>query len=196
MKISWARRVTIDQARYSMLSCSCNLTSCLTENTTSVLKTKHGDKSWKYVHPHVACLLFSYDCHENRDVETDFNKNSKYEIWRKQIRLVGSRCYMQSCKRDESIVKKEKCSIVQALRLCTGRAAHRGSRGKALLFLDHSTRRGERSASRSDRSLRPGKTRYPLHRRLGGPLDRSGQVRKISSPPEFDPRTVQPVTSH
>jgi len=32
-----------------------------------------------------------------------------------------------------------------------------------------------------------GKTRYPLYRRLGGPQGRSGQVRKISSPPGFDP---------
>jgi len=54
---------------------------------------------------------------------------------------------------------------------------------------------GEGSASRSGRSLPPGKTRYPLHRRLGGPQSRSGQVRKISPPPEFNPRTVQPVTS-
>ena len=30
----------------------------------------------------------------------------------------------------------------RALRLCTGRTAHRGSRGIALLFLDHGTRRG------------------------------------------------------
>ena len=28
-----------------------------------------------------------------------------------------------------------KCAIVQALRLCTGRTAHRGSRGISLLFL-------------------------------------------------------------
>jgi len=28
------------------------------------------------------------------------------------------------------------------LRLCTGRTAHRGSRGLTLLFLDHGTRRG------------------------------------------------------
>ena len=28
-----------------------------------------------------------------------------------------------------------------------------------------------------------------------GPQGRSGQVRKISLPPEFDPRTVQPVAS-
>jgi len=41
-------------------------------------------------------------------------------------------------------------------------------------------------------ALPPGKTRYPLYRRLGRPQDRSGQTRKISSPPGFDPRTVQP----
>jgi hypothetical protein len=34
-----------------------------------------------------------------------------------------------------------KCTIVQALRLCTGRTAHRGSRGIAVLFHDHGTRR-------------------------------------------------------
>jgi len=37
---------------------------------------------------------------------------------------------------------KVKCTLVQALRLCTGRTAHRASRGIALLFLDHGTRRG------------------------------------------------------
>ena len=51
----------------------------------------------------------------------------------------------------------------------------------------------EGSASRPGRSLPTGKTRYSLHRRLGGPQGRSGQVRKISAPPGFDPRTVQPV---
>jgi len=44
-------------------------------------------------------------------------------------------------------------------------------------------------------ALPPGKTRYPLYRRLGGPLGRSGLERKISPPPGFDPRTVQPVAS-
>jgi len=37
---------------------------------------------------------------------------------------------------------KVKVTLVQALRLCTGRTAHRGSRGIALLFYDHGTRRG------------------------------------------------------
>jgi len=35
-----------------------------------------------------------------------------------------------------------KRTLVQALRLCTGRTAHRGSGGIALLFHDHGTRRG------------------------------------------------------
>ena len=39
-------------------------------------------------------------------------------------------------------IKKAKCTLVQALRLCTGCTAHRGSRGIALLFHDHGTRRG------------------------------------------------------
>jgi hypothetical protein len=49
--------------------------------------------------------------------------------------------------------------------------------------------------SRPGRTLPPGKTRYPLYRRLGGPLGPSGQVRKISPSPGFDPRTVQPEGS-
>jgi len=65
---------------------------------------------------------------------------------------------------------KVKVTLVQALRLCTGRTARSGSRGIALPFLDHGTRRGVGSASRSGRSLPPGKNRYPLYRRLGGPV--------------------------
>jgi hypothetical protein len=44
-------------------------------------------------------------------------------------------------------------------------------------------------------ALPPGKTRYPLYSRLGGPQGRSGHVRKISPPPGFDPRIVHPVAS-
>ena len=38
--------------------------------------------------------------------------------------------------------KKVKCTLVQALRLCTGLTAHRGIRGLALFFRDHGTRWG------------------------------------------------------
>ena len=44
-------------------------------------------------------------------------------------------------------------------------------------------------------ALPPGKTRYPLYRRLVGAQDRSGRVRKIWPLPGFDPRTVKPVAS-
>ena len=37
---------------------------------------------------------------------------------------------------------KLKVTPVQAMRLCTGRTAHRGSRGIALLVHDYDTRRG------------------------------------------------------
>jgi len=54
----------------------------------------------------------------------------------------------------------------------------------------------EGSALRPGRNLPPGKTRYPFYRWLRGPQGRSGQVRKISPPPGFAPRTVQPVGSY
>jgi hypothetical protein len=61
--------------------------------------------------------------------------------------------------------------------------ALRESRGIALLcFQTSALERREGLASRPGRSLPPGKTRYPLYRRLDGPQGRSGQVRKISPP--------------
>jgi len=50
---------------------------------------------------------------------------------------------------------------------CTGRTAHRGSRGIALPFHDHGTRRGDCSASRSGRSLPPGKDPVPIVQEAG-----------------------------
>ena len=44
-------------------------------------------------------------------------------------------------------------------------------------------------------ALPPGKTLYPLYRKLGGPHGRSGRVRKISPLPGFDPQTVHSVAS-
>jgi len=50
----------------------------------------------------------------------------------------GSRLYLVVKK---VVNVKVKCTIVQALRLCTDRTAHRGSRGIVLFFHDHGTRR-------------------------------------------------------
>ena len=44
-------------------------------------------------------------------------------------------------------------------------------------------------------ALSPVKPRYPLYRRLGGPQDRSGQVRKISPPTGIRSLDLHPVGS-
>jgi hypothetical protein len=75
--------------------------------------------------------------------------------------------------------------------------AQRGSKAIALFICDLGPRRGW-VVSTTLRSLYPRKRPgvYLLYRRLGGPPDRSELVQKILLPPEFDPRTVQPVASH
>ena len=50
---------------------------------------------------------------------------------------------------------KVECTLIPTLRLCTGRTAHRGSRGIALLFLDHDTRRGMRGQRHAPAALYP-----------------------------------------
>jgi len=48
---------------------------------------------------------------------------------------------------------------------------------------------GEWSAACPSHTLPPGKTRYPLYRRLGGPQGQSGRAGNLT-PLGFDPRTV------
>jgi hypothetical protein len=72
--------------------------------------------------------------------------------------------------------------------------AQRGVEVYLCSFFNLGARRGGWPTSRSDR-ITPGKTRYPLYRRLGGPQGRFERVREISPPPGFDPRTVQHVAS-
>ena len=51
---------------------------------------------------------------------------------------------------------------------------------------------GEWSVARLGRTLPPGKTRYPLYKRLGRPQGRSGRAKNLA-PSGFDLRSVQPV---
>ena len=51
---------------------------------------------------------------------------------------------------------------------------------------------GEWSAARTGRTLRPGKSRYPFYRRLGGPQGRSGPAEYLV-PTRIRFRTVQPI---
>jgi hypothetical protein len=72
--------------------------------------------------------------------------------------------------------------------------AQKVDRGIALLFHDRGTRRGEWSAARPGRTLPPGKSQYPLCRRLGGPKCRSGRAENLV-PIGIRSRNVQPVFS-
>jgi len=58
--------------------------------------------------------------------------------------------------------KKEKCTLVQTMRLCTGRTAHRGSRGIALLFRDNGTRMGWGVSVTPRPLFTPGKEPVPI----------------------------------
>ena len=86
-------------------------------------------------------------------------------------------------------VRKVKCALVQALRLCTGRTAHRVSRVIALLFFDHGTRRGWVVRLTLRPLFTPGE--WPRTQFTGGwvgprvGLDGCG---KSHPPPGFDPR--------
>ena len=72
--------------------------------------------------------------------------------------------------------------------------AQRVGRGIALLFLDHGTRRGWVVSSTPRLHFTAGKDPVPILQEAGwAPQGRSGQVRKISSPPGFDPGTSSPV---
>ena len=90
---------------------------------------------------------------------------------------------------------KIKCTLVQALRLCTGRTARRGSRGITLLFHDHGTSRGWGVSVTPQPLFTPGKDPVPIVQEAGwvpGPVWTGAEN---LAPSGFDPRTVQPVAS-
>ena len=86
--------------------------------------------------------------------------------------------------------KTVKFALEQAIK------AQWGRRGTALFFLLTSALDEGGCLTSHSGCLTPGKeTRYPLYKRLGRPQGRPGRVRKISHPPGFNHRTVQPVAS-
>jgi len=90
---------------------------------------------------------------------------------------------------------KIKVTFVQALRLCTGRTAHRGSRGIALLFHNHGTKRWWGVSVTPRPLFTSGKDPVPIVQEAGwapGPVWTGAEN---LAPPGFDPRTVQPVAS-
>jgi hypothetical protein len=92
--------------------------------------------------------------------------------------------------------KKVKVTLVQALRLCTGRTARRGSRAITLPFLDHGTRRGRVVSITPWPLFTPGK-KPGTHCTRGwvGPRAGLDRCQKSCPPLGFDPQNVQPVVS-
>jgi hypothetical protein len=90
---------------------------------------------------------------------------------------------------------KVKCTLVQALRLCTGHTVHRGSRGIALPFHDHCTRRGWGVSIMPQPLFTPGKDPIPIVQEAWWAPRPVWTGAENPAPLEFDPRTVQPVTS-
>ena len=91
---------------------------------------------------------------------------------------------------------KVKCPLVQALSLCTGCTAHRGSRGIALLFHDHGTRKGWGVSVTPRPLFTPGKDPVPIVQEAGwapGPVWTGAE--NLAPPTGFDPRTVQVAAS-
>jgi hypothetical protein len=60
---------------------------------------------------------------------------SRVVAWVRKFLLGGT-------ERESKRKGKLKCTLVQALRFCTGCTIHRRIRGMTLVFLDHGTRRG------------------------------------------------------
>jgi hypothetical protein len=94
---------------------------------------------------------------------------------------------------------KVKVTLVHALRLCTGRTAHRGSRRilVALLFHDHGTRRGWGFSVTPRPLFTPGKVPVHIVQEVWWtPRPLCTGVANFAPTPGFDPRTVEPVASH
>ena len=64
-------------------------------------------------------------------------------------------------------VRSKKCTLVQALRLCTGCMAHRGTRGIALLIHDHGPRMGWVVNTMTRPLYTPGKDLVPIVQEAG-----------------------------
>jgi hypothetical protein len=103
-------------------------------------------------------------------------------------------CYPSGLKKTLFKVKV-KCTLVKALRLCTGRTAHRKSRGLALLCHDHDTRRGRGVSVKPRPLFTPGKDPVPIVKEAGwtpGPVWTGAENLASTG---IDPRTFQPVAS-
>jgi hypothetical protein len=147
---------------------------------------------------HTTLHTHSNNTHNTTDDEDDDGDNNSTVPYLRTLQSSLTQCSenLQSPSTNSSLHICKKCALVQALRLCIGSTAHTGSRGIALPFHDHSTRRGW-GVSVTPRPLFTPRKR-PGTRCMGGwvgprtSLDRCGKSRP---PLGFDSRTIQPIAS-
>ena len=91
---------------------------------------------------------------------------------------------------------KVKCTTLQALSICTGRTARRGSRGIAIPFHDHGTRRGWEVSFTPRPLFTPRKDQVPVVQEIGWTKGPVWAGAENLAPTGIRSRTVQPVGSH
>ena len=127
------------------------------------------------------------------------NNSALFDIILLQISCHGAPStllYLYTCPSNLMIIPQT-CWKIKDKGKIHPRTGHEGPKREQMysstLSLTSALDRGGWSPPRPGRFTPRKETRYALYRRLGGPQGRSGRKRKISSLPEFDPRTVQPV---
>ena len=89
-----------------------------------------------------------------------------------------------------------KCTLVQALRLRTGSTAHRGSRGIALFFYHHGTRRGWGVSVTPRPLFTPGKDPVPIVQEAGWAITERRMGNDVVDPCVLNMGTGWQVISH
>ena len=98
------------------------------------------------------------------------------------FRLYPSQCNIRRSPYSSTLFSAQLVEVQVKFSLEQASKAQRGSRCIALLFLQPRRKTWVGGQPHTLAALLPGKTRYALYRRLGGPQGRAGRVRKISPP--------------
>jgi hypothetical protein len=112
-----------------------------------------------------AVLVRSQPCDTRQQKNVIVSQNETYKSHTKAYQKYWYLCKWVAASVDTKV--KVKVTLVQALKLCTGRTAHRGSRGIALPFLDNGTRRGWKVSVTPRPLFTPGKDPVPVVQEAG-----------------------------
>ena len=132
-------KLEISYCRWLWFCCNFSVRSPTARSQGSLCKLWHGSP-WLYrrlSRRHERCFEYIY-CFSHIPVGC-----SNLSSWFWCSVCVRELLTLRNCNPFQPSIKvKVKCTLAQALRLCTGRTAHMGSRGIALPFIDYGTRRG------------------------------------------------------